>query len=112
MALNGTMPHAETIGAIAGLALTANLVCAFMLWRHRAGDANRRSVWICSRNDAIGNIAVAAAALGVFGMGTAWPDIVVAVVLALLGVSGGWQIVGNVRTELRTGLALNALLTH
>ena len=111
MALNGVLPHAETMGAIAVLALIANLACAFMLWRHRTGDANRRSVWICSRNDAIGNIAVVGAALGVFGTGTAWPDIAVAVVLALLGVSGGWQIIRHALTELRTGLTVSALPT-
>lgn len=72
---------------------------------HRHGDANRRSVWICSRNDAIGNIAVLAAALGVSGTGTAWPDIAVAVVLAALGISGGWQIVRQALSELRTGQA-------
>ena len=84
------------------LALAANIVCAIMLWRHREGDANRRSVWICSRNDAIGNIAVVAAALGVFGTQTAWPDIIVAVILAGLGISGGWQIVRQARRELES----------
>lgn len=101
MALTGTLPQAETMGVIGVLALLANLVCAVMLWRHRDGDANRRSVWICSRNDAIGNIAVVAAALGVFGTGAAWPDIAVAVILAGLGVSGGWQIIRQARVELR-----------
>src|SRR5690606_39627790 len=61
------LPHAETMGVIGLLALAANISCALMLWRHREGDANRRSVWICSRNDAIGNIAVVAAALGEIG---------------------------------------------
>jgi Co/Zn/Cd efflux system component len=102
MALAGTLPQAETMGVIGVLALLANLTCAVMLWRHRDGDANRRSVWICSRNDAIGNIAVVAAALGVFGTGTAWPDIIVAVILAGLGMSGGLQIVRQAMRELRT----------
>jgi Co/Zn/Cd efflux system component len=103
MALAGTLPRAETMGVVGTLALLANFVCAVLLWRHRAGDANRRSVWICSRNDAIGNIAVVAAAFGVFGTGTAWPDLIVAAILAGLGVSGGWQIVGQARGELRGG---------
>lgn len=103
MAVNGTLPGAETMGIIGVLALIANLACALMLWRHREGDANRRSVWICSRNDAIGNIAVVAAAAGVFGTGTAWPDIAVALVLAGLGISGGWQIVRQALGELRSG---------
>ena len=101
MALAGTLPQAEAMGIVGLAALLANLLCAVMLWRHREGDANRRSVWICSRNDAIGNIAVVAAALGVFGTGTAWPDIAVAAILAGLGVSGGWQIVRQARGELR-----------
>jgi len=101
MAMTGALPQAETMGAIGVLALFTNLICAVMLWRHRDGDANRRSVWICSRNDAIGNIAVVAAAFGVFGMGTGWPDIAVAAVLAGLGVSGGWQVIRQARAELR-----------
>jgi Co/Zn/Cd efflux system component len=72
-----------------------------MLFRFRSGDANMRSVWICSRNDALGNIAVVAAAAGVFGTGTAWPDLVVAGVLAVLGLWGGWQIIRQARGELR-----------
>ncbi|PJI87935.1 cation transporter [Sphingomonas koreensis] len=103
MAMNNTLPGAETMGIIGVVALVANLVCALMLWRHREGDANRRSVWICSRNDAIGNIAVVAAAFGVFGTGTAWPDIAVALVLAGLGISGGWQIIRQALAELRSG---------
>ena len=100
MALAGSLPHAETMGVIGLLALAANISCALMLWRHREGDANRRSVWICSRNDAIGNIAVVAAALGVFGTGAGWPDLVVAGILASLGISGGWQIIRQARGEL------------
>ena len=65
------------------------------------GDANMRSVWICSRNDSIGNAAVVLAALGVFGTGTGWPDIIVAAIMAALGISGGWQIVRQAQGELR-----------
>lgn len=100
MATRGTLPAAETMGVVGGLALAANLICAVILWRHRHGEANRRSVWICSRNDAIGNIAVVAAAFGVFGTGTGWPDIAVAAILAGLGLSGGWQIIRQARAEL------------
>lgn len=102
MTMTGTLPKAETMGLIGTMALVANLACAVMLWRHREGDANRRSVWICSRNDAIGNIAVVAAAFGVFGTGTAWPDLLVAAILAGLGVSGGWQIIRQARKELES----------
>ncbi|MBC2664799.1 cation transporter [Novosphingobium flavum] len=100
MAARGALPTAETMGVIGVLALAANLICAAILWRYREGDANRQSVWICSRNDAIGNIAVVAAALGVFGTGTAWPDIAVAAGLAGLGVSGGSRIIARARQEL------------
>lgn len=100
MAYSGSAPQAETMGVIGVMALVANLWCAALLWRHRDGDANRRSVWICSRNDAIGNIAVVAAAAGVFGTGTAWPDIAVAIILSGLGVSGGWQIIRHALREL------------
>jgi len=104
-AVTGTMPQAETMGIIGGMALVANLTVAILLYRFRTGDANMASVWICSRNDAIGNIAVVAAAAGVFGTGTAWPDLVVAAVLATLGISGGVQIVRRARGELRSDRA-------
>lgn len=101
-ALGGAAPEPELMGIIGVLALAANTGVAIMLYRFRTGDANMRSVWICSRNDAIGNIAVMAAALGVFGTGTAWPDLIVAAILALLGISGGIQIVQQARRELRS----------
>jgi Co/Zn/Cd efflux system component len=97
----GTLPKAETMGIVGTIALLANAGVALMLYRFRTGDANMRSVWICSRNDAIGNVAVLAAAAGVFGTGTAWPDLVVAAIMAALGVSGGWQIVRHATAELR-----------
>ena len=101
-ALSGSSPEPGTMGIVGALALTANVGVALMLYRFRTGDANMRSVWICSRNDAIGNVAVMAAAVGVFGSGTAWPDLIVAALLALLGIAGGLQIVRQAWTELRT----------
>lgn len=100
-AIGGASPEPRTMGVIGALALAANVGVALMLYRFRTGDANMRSVWICSRNDAIGNVAVLAAALGVFGMGTAWPDLVVAGILAALGISGGIQIVRQATSEMR-----------
>ncbi|MGK6321057.1 cation transporter [Sphingomonas sp. DT-204] len=97
----GTLPEAETMGVVGILALLANAGVALLLYRFRAGDANMRSVWICSRNDVIGNLAVLVAAAGVFGTGTAWPDLIVAAIMAALGVSGGWQIVRQAHAELR-----------
>ena len=99
-AINGSSPEPETMGIIGTLALVANVAVALMLFRFRSGDANMRSVWICSRNDAIGNIAVVAAAAGVFGTGTAYPDLLVAAILAGLGLTGGWQIIRQARGEL------------
>lgn len=99
-AVINTLPEADVMGIVAILALVANAGVALMLYRFRTGDANMRSVWICSRNDAIGNLAVLAAACGVFGTGTGWPDIIVAAVMAALSISGGWQIVRQARGEL------------
>ena len=99
----GILPRAEVMGVVGALALLTNGGVALMLYRFRGGDANMRSVWICSRNDAIGNLAVLLAAAGVFGTGTGWPDIVVAAIMAALGISGGWQIVRQAAGELRGG---------
>jgi len=101
-AVTGASPEPRIMGAIGVAALVANVVVALLLYRFRSGDANMRSVWICSRNDAIGNVAVVAAAAGVFGTGTAWPDLIVASVLAGLGLWGGFQIIAQARGELRT----------
>lgn len=98
----GTVPDAATMGAIGTLALVANVAVAAMLYAWREGDANMRSVWLCSRNDAIGNLAVMAAALGVFGTGTAWPDLAVAVVMGTLGLSAARSVIAQARAELRT----------
>jgi Co/Zn/Cd efflux system component len=100
-ALNGTLPQAEVMGMIGLAALLANGGVACMLYRFRGGDANMRSVWICSRNDAIGNFAVLVAAMGVFGTGTGWPDVIVAAIMGGLGLWGGWQIVSQAQGELR-----------
>jgi Co/Zn/Cd efflux system component len=107
-ALAGTLPKAETMGIVGAAALIANAGVALMLFRFRTGDANMRSVWICSRNDAVGNVAVLAAAAGVFGTGTAWPDLIVAAIMAALGISGGWQIIRQASAELRSPAAATA----
>lgn len=98
--LNGTAPHAETMGVVGAAALAANVAVALMLYRWRTGDANMRSVWICSRNDAIGNLAVLAAALGVFGTGRGWPDLVVAGIMAGLAIWGSLEVFRQARGEL------------
>ena len=90
-----------TMGTISLLALAANVSVGLLLYAYRNGDANMRSVWLCTRNDAISNIAVMLAALGVFGTGTAWPDIVVAAIMGLLGLSAARIVVTRARAELR-----------
>lgn len=97
----GTLPTAEVMGAVGFAALVANGGVALMLYRYRAGDANMRSVWICSRNDAIGNLAVMLAAAGVFGTGAGWPDVIVAAIMGGLGLTGGFQVVRQALMELR-----------
>jgi Co/Zn/Cd efflux system component len=100
--INGTAPHAEMMGIVGAMALVANVGVALLLYRFRTGDANMRSVWICSRNDAIGNVAVMIAAFGVFQTGSAYPDLAVAGLLAALAISGGWQVVWQARGEMRS----------
>lgn len=97
----GGVPEPATMGLIGALALVANVAVAVMLYRWRDGDANMRSVWLCSRNDAIGNLAVMAAALGVLGSGSAWPDLIVATVMAVLALTAARTIVAQARAELR-----------
>ena len=89
------------MGSIGLLALAANVVSAGLLFRFSKGDANRRSVLLCSRHDAIANIAVIVAASGVWASGTGWPDLAVAAVIAGLGLTGGVQIIQQARGELR-----------
>lgn len=101
-ALNGDAPEAFTMGVVAILAFAANLGVAILLYRFREGDSNMRSVWICTRNDVIGNAAVFAAALGVFGTGSFWPDILVAAIMALLGITGGVEIIRRALAELKS----------
>ncbi len=111
-ALGGSVPHAGTMGIVGVIALVANGSVALMLYRYRSGDANMRSVWICSRNDAIGNLAVLLAAAGVIGTGTAWPDLAVALIMAALGIWGGLQIVSQARAEIRGESASGGSARH
>ena len=99
------LPAAEVMGAVGLLALGVNLGVAVLLYRFRGGDSNLRSVWLCSRNDAIGNFAVLAAAAGVFGTGTSWPDLAVAAIMASLALIASVQIIRHALAERRGGLA-------
>ncbi len=95
------VPAAEIMGVIGFLALLTNLASVLLLVRYKDGDANVRSVWLCSRNDAIGNVAVMFAALGVWGTATGWPDLIVATIMAGLFLSSAFQIVRQALAERR-----------
>ena len=96
----GGVPEPLTMGVIGTLALAVNVGVALLLYAYREGDANMRSVWLCSRNDALGNLAVMAAALGVAGTNTAWPDLAVAGFMAVLALRSGLAVRRQARAEL------------
>ena len=96
----GSVPEPLTMGVVGAIALLANAGVAVLLYAFRTGDANMRSVWLCSRNDALSNVAVMLAAFGVFGTGSAWPDLAVAGVMAALAISAGVSVVRQARGEL------------
>lgn len=98
--MQGITPEPLTMGAVGALALVANVAVAGMLYAYRNGDANMRSVWLCSRNDALGNLAVMGAALGVLGTRSGWPDLLVAGVMAALAITSGWSVLRQARAEL------------
>ena len=95
------VPEAQIMGVIGFLALLTNLASVLLLVRYKDGDANVRSVWLCSRNDAIGNVAVMFAALGVWGTSSGWPDLVVAMIMAGLFLSSAFQIMRQALAERR-----------
>ena len=99
--LGNHVPEAQTMGLVSLLAFAANGSVAWLLYAFRNGDANMRSVWLCTRNDMIGNLAVMLAALGVFGTQSGWPDIAVASIMAVLGLSAARDIIGRARSEMR-----------
>ena len=97
----GVPPEPLTMGVVGLLALAVNFGVAVLLYRFREGDANMRSVWLCTRNDVIANILVLIAAAGVFSTGTVWPDVGVAAIFAVLGLSSGRIVIRQARAELR-----------
>jgi cation diffusion facilitator family transporter len=97
------VPRAEIMGAVGFLALAANVASVMILARYKDGDANVRSVWLCSRNDAVGNVAVMLAAIGVWATATRWPDLIVAAAMAGLFLTSSFQILRQAISELRTG---------
>ncbi|CUH62875.1 zinc transporter ZitB [Thalassovita autumnalis] len=95
------VPEAEIMGVVGFMALATNLISVALLVKYKDGDANVRSVWLCSRNDAIGNVAVMFAALGVWGSGSGWPDVIVAGIMATLFLSSAFQIIKQALAERR-----------
>jgi Co/Zn/Cd efflux system component len=100
-AASGTVPKAATMGAVGIAALLANAASFTLLWAYRGGDSNMRSVWLCSRNDVIGNFAVLLAALGVLSSGKGWPDNVVALIMACFALQGAWLVIRLALAELQ-----------
>jgi Co/Zn/Cd efflux system component len=94
-------PRAEVIGLIGVLALAVNVTSVLILLKHKDGDANVCSVWLCCRNDAIGNVAVMLAALGVWATASGWPDVVVAAILASLFLNSASKILRQALGEWR-----------
>ena len=94
-------PEAELMGAFGLVALVINVTAALVLLPHRAGDANARAVWLFSRNDALGNVAVVIAAILVAWLASPWPDLVVAFIIAGLFLQSSWSIIKDARTELQ-----------
>ncbi|OED45051.1 cation transporter [Chromatiales bacterium (ex Bugula neritina AB1)] len=101
-AIVGSAPEPLMMSSIAVLALLVNVVVAVMLYRFRDGDSNRQSIWLCSRNDAIGNVAVMLAAAGVFASSSRWPDLFVAALIAGLNISAALQVVVRARSEIHS----------
>ena len=100
-ALHPGLPSAAVMSGIGMLALAANLACALLLYRHRFGDSNRRAVWLCTRNDAFGNIAVIAAAGGVYVSAGPWPDVAVGVLLSSLAFVSALRVTRQAVAELK-----------
>lgn len=94
-------PVYQAIGLIGLLALAANAVCLALLWRHRGEDVNMRSVWLCSRNDIIANLAVLGAAAGVWASASHWPDLVVGLGIAGLFLRSAWHVLSDARRTYR-----------
>jgi Co/Zn/Cd efflux system component len=103
--VHGSSPDPFAMGIVGFIALLVNLAVALMLYRYRTGDANMRSVWICSRNDAINNVLVIAAGFAVLWSDSGLPDLLVAFIMAALGISGGWLIVRQSMLELKDNRA-------
>jgi len=100
--ITAAVPNAHTMGWVGAIALLVNVGVASLLFAYREGDANMRSVWLCSRNDAIGNVAVVAAAALVGWLNAGWPDVLVALAMGWLALAASRSVVQHARRELLT----------
>ncbi len=111
-AMHGEVPSYATMGVVGLMALSVNVGVAAIQYRYRNGDSNMRSVWLCSRNDAIGNLAVLGAALLVGVTQTAWPDLAVAALMATLGLTASFSVIKQARAEIRCEAPAAASHSH
>lgn len=98
---NDKIPAAHVMGVVSFLALLTNVSVALMLFKYRDGDSNMQSVWLCTRNDTLGNIAVMLAALGVFLTDSKLPDLLVAFAMGVLGITASFRVIKKARSELK-----------
>lgn len=105
MAYAGATPEPVLMGWIGTLALCVNVGVALLLYAYRDGDANMRSVWLCTRNDAIGNVAIIAAAIAVALTASRWPDVVVSFGMGCLALQSAWLVLGQAKKEMHTNEA-------
>lgn len=111
-AMTGSAPEGAAISGLGLFGAAVNLLAALLLVRFREGDANVRSVWLCTRNDLIQCLAVAATGLAVSVTGSRWPDLIVGMFLAAVFLRSAWQIAAQARAERQTALAERKHVTH
>jgi Co/Zn/Cd efflux system component len=102
LAYAGATPEPFLMGWIGVLALAVNITVAWLLYAYREGDANMRSVWLCTRNDAIGNVAVIGAAIAVALSASRWPDVFVSLGMGCLALQSAWLVMRQAKSEMRT----------
>lgn len=98
--LNGAAPDGGTISLFGAIGLVLNVVAALLLFRFREGDANVRSVWLCTRNDALENVGVIGAGGLVALTGAVWPDLAMGALLGVILLHSAWEIIDRARKEL------------
>lgn len=102
LAYAGATPEPWVMGWVGILALGVNVGVALLLYAYRDGDANMRSVWLCTRNDAIGNVAVIGAAIAVALSASRWPDVFVSFGMGCLALQSAWLVMRQAKNEMRT----------